>query len=164
MSMNVIESLRLVEVFNTLNDSELLQIANLCKVWRAPPNYRIFQEGDDGDELFIIQEGCVRVSITTRASDGTVQPATINMLYAGQSFGEMVLLDGVTRSATITSVDVCVLLVIKEHDFRNLCESNPRIGYAVMRNLAGDLAYKLRSSNLLLRGNIRWQQGELGRR
>jgi hypothetical protein len=32
-----------------------------------------------------------------------------------------------------------------------------------MRDLAGDLAYKLRSSNLLLRGNIRWQHDELGR-
>ena len=39
-----------------------------------------------------------------------------------------------------------------------------RDGYRVIRNLAQDLAYKLRSSNLLLRGNIRWQRGELGRR
>jgi len=36
-------------------------------------------------------------------------------------------------------------------------------GYVVIRNLAQDLAYKLRSSNLLLRGNIRWQRGELGK-
>jgi CRP-like cAMP-binding protein len=55
------------------------------------------------------------------------------------------------------------LIVIDDGDFRNLCESNPRIGYTVMRNLAQDLAYKLRSSNLLLRGDIRWQSGELGR-
>jgi hypothetical protein len=55
-------------------------------------------------------------------------------------------------------------LVIQEHDFANLCEANPRIGYCVMRNLAADLIYKLRSSNLLLRGNIRWRGDELSRR
>jgi CRP-like cAMP-binding protein len=86
------------------------------------------------------------------------------MLYGGQSFGEMVLLGGATRSATVTCVDACVFLVIKERDFASLCDRNPRIGYTVMRNMASDLSYKLRSSNLLLRGNIRWQAGELGRR
>jgi CRP-like cAMP-binding protein len=86
------------------------------------------------------------------------------MLYSGQSFGEMVLLDGVTRSATVVCVESCVLLVIKQKDFDALCDSNPRIGYRVMHNLACDVAYKLRSSNLLLRGQIRWQQDELGQR
>ena len=50
-----------------------------------------------------------------------------------------------------------------EPEFRQLCDANPRVGYVVIRNLAQDLAYKLRSSNLLLRGNIRWQRGELGK-
>jgi CRP-like cAMP-binding protein len=109
-------------------------------------------------------EGCVRVSLMTRSSQGSMTPSTINMLYSGQSFGEMVLLGGATRSATVACVDPCVFLVIQEREFAALCEKNPRIGYKVMRNLASDLSYKLRSSNLLLRGNIRWQAGELGRR
>jgi CRP-like cAMP-binding protein len=124
----------------------------------------IFKEGDDGNELFILHEGCVRVALNTRSSDGTVSPGTINMLYSGQSFGEMVLLGGATRSATITCVEPCTLLVLREPQFASLCESNPRIGFLVMRNLAMDLSYKLRSSNLLLRGNIRWQHGELGKK
>jgi CRP-like cAMP-binding protein len=163
MSNQVMESLRVVHIFNGLSDQELLQVANLCKVWRTPVGEIIFNEGEDGHELYIIQEGCVRVSIKTRGTDGTVSSGTINMLYMGQSFGEMVLLDGVTRSATVVSAEPCVLLVIQETDFEALCESNPRIGYRVMYNLACDVAYKLRSSNLLLRGTIRWQQGELGK-
>lgn len=86
------------------------------------------------------------------------------MLYAGQSFGEMALLGGAARSATVISVEACVLLVLNEKEFANLCENEPRIGFIVMRNLANDLSYKLRASNLLLRGNIRWQHGELGQR
>jgi CRP-like cAMP-binding protein len=164
MSSQVVESLRKVHIFADLTDSELLQLAGLCKVWRTSVGQPVFQEGEDGHELYIIQEGCVRVSIQTRRQDGSISPGTINMLYAGQSFGEMVLLDWVTRSATVVSVEPCVLLVIKQQDFDALCESNPRIGYRVMHNLACDVAYKLRSSNLLLRGQIRWQQDELGKR
>jgi CRP-like cAMP-binding protein len=164
MSANIVEHLRRVEIFGSLTDEDMLQLASLCRVQKTGANQAVFNEGDDGDELMIIMEGCVRVSLMTRSSQGAMTPSTINMLYSGQSFGEMVLLGGATRSATVTCVDPCVFLVIQEREFAALCEKNPRIGYKVMRNLASDLSYKLRSSNLLLRGNIRWQAGELGRR
>lgn len=164
MTNQVVEQLRRVELFGGLTDSELIQIAQICKLRKTPAGQVIFNEGDDSDELLIIHEGCVRVSLHTRSPEGGMAPSTINMLYGGQSFGEMALLGGATRSATVTSVDPCILLVINERAFAALCDAQPRIGYRVMRNMASDLAYKLRSSNLLLRGNIRWQQGELGRR
>lgn len=163
MSAKLIENLRKVEIFNGLNNNELLQVAEICKALKAPSGRTIFNEGDEGDSLYIILEGCVRVMITTRQADGSTGLSTINTLYEGQCFGEMVLLNGSTRSATIATVEPTTLLVIGEPDFRSLCETHPRIGYCVIRNLAQDLAYKLRSSNLLLRGNIRWRGGELGR-
>jgi CRP-like cAMP-binding protein len=159
----VIDNLRRVEIFNGLLDEELLKVAELCSAVRVPAGKTIFKEGDGGDELFIIHEGSVRVLINTRGSDGTFAPSTINMLYAGQCFGEMILLNNAARSATVVAVDPTTLIVLHEPPFRQLCDTNPRIGYVVIRNLAQDLAYKLRSSNLLLRGNIRWQQGELGK-
>lgn len=158
----MLDSLRRVQLFQGLDDQELLQIASVCKVWKVGVERVIFQEGDYGDQMFMIQEGRMRVSLNTKGGDGKLQQATINLLYAGQSFGELVLLDGTTRSATVTSMEPSVLLVLTQDDFVRLCEAHPRIGYRVMRQLAGDLAYKLRSSNLLLRGNIRWQQNELG--
>jgi CRP-like cAMP-binding protein len=159
----VIENLRRVQIFSRLDDNELLQLAAQCKVWKVAANHVIFREGDDGEQLFIIQEGRVRVSLNTRGHDGTPTQGTINTLNTGQSFGELVLLDGKTRTATVATLEPSVLLVLHEHDFARLCESNPRIGYRVMRDLAGDLAYKLRSSNLLLRGTFRWQHNELAR-
>lgn len=164
MSTQIVEHLRRVEIFGSLTDEDMLQLASLCRVQKMGAGQVAFNEGDDGDELMIIIEGCVRVSLITRSAQGEMNQSTINMLYSGQSFGEMVLLGGATRSATVTCVDPCVFLVIRERDFAALCDKNPRIGYKVMRNLASDLSYKLRSSNLLLRGNIRWQAGELGRR
>ncbi len=164
MSTRVIDNLRKAEILTGLNDDELLQVAQICKALRVSDGRTIFLEGDPGDELFIIHEGSVRVMINTRQHDGTMTLSTINMLYTGQSFGEMILLNGSVRSATINAAEPTTLIVLREPDFRQLCESNPRIGYVVILNLAHDLAYKLRSSNLLLRGNIRWQGGELGRK
>jgi CRP-like cAMP-binding protein len=164
MSDKILPHLRRVEIFNGLNDTELMQIAAICQARRAPAGTVIFNEGDDGNELFLIHSGCVKVMLNTRSADGNVAPGTINMLYGGQSFGEMVLLGGATRSATIVAMEDCTLVVIREGEFAALCEHFPRIGFVVMRSLAMDLAYKLRSSNLLLRGTIRWQRGELGKR
>jgi CRP/FNR family cyclic AMP-dependent transcriptional regulator len=151
----VIDNLRRAEIFAGLLDEELLKVADLCKALRVPASKAVFNEGDGGDELFIIHEGSVRVMINTRKPDGTFAPSTINMLYKGQCFGEMILLNSAVRSATVVAAEATTLIVIREPDFRRLCDANPRIGYVVIRNLAQDLAYKLRSSNLLLRGNIR---------
>ncbi|MFL5805005.1 MAG: cyclic nucleotide-binding domain-containing protein [Roseiflexaceae bacterium] len=151
----VIDNLRRVEIFAGLPDEELLKVADLCKAVRAPAGKAVFEEGDGGDELYIIHEGSVRVLINSRRPDGTFAPSTINMLYQGQCFGEMILLNSAVRSASVVAAEPTTLIVIREPDFRRLCDANPRIGYVVIRNLAQDLAYKLRSSNLLLRGNIR---------
>lgn len=163
MNSRAIEPLRKAEIFAGLSDDELALVAGVCQGLRAAGGRAIFQEGDEGDELYVIHEGSVRVLINTRLSDGSVVPSTINMLYPGQCFGELALLNSAIRSATVVAASPTTLIVMHEPDFRALCESNPRIGYLVMRNLAHDLAYKLRSSNLLLRGNIRWQRDELSR-
>jgi CRP-like cAMP-binding protein len=151
----VIDNLRRVEIFAGLLDEELLKVADLCKALRVPVNKAVFDEGDGGEELYIIHEGSVRVMINSRRPDGTFAPSTINMLYQGQCFGEMILLNSAVRSASVIAAEPTTLIVIREPDFRHLCDAEPRIGYVVIRNLAQDLAYKLRSSNLLLRGNIR---------
>ncbi|MBC8163915.1 MAG: cyclic nucleotide-binding domain-containing protein [Roseiflexaceae bacterium] len=159
----VIEHLRKAEIFGGLTDEELVQIAAVCRAIKAPADTTIFNEGDEGDELFVLLDGSVRVQIKTRTPEGSFATSTINSLYTGQCFGELVLLNNAHRSATIIAAEPSTLLVMRERDFRRVFESSPRIGYLVMRNLAQDLAFKLRSSNLLLRGNIRWQHGELGR-
>lgn len=159
----LIDHLRRVEIFNGLVDAELLKVAALCQGLKVAAGKAIFKEGDAGDELYIILDGCVRVMINTRSSDGSFAPSTINRLYPGQCFGEMILLNSAARSATVEAVDATTLIVMHEHDFRQLCEADPRIGYVVIRNIAQDLAFKLRSSNLLLRGQIRWQHDELGK-
>jgi CRP-like cAMP-binding protein len=164
MTTRVIENLRKAEVFAGLSDEELVQVAQICKALRVPAGRTLFNEGDDGDEMYVIHDGSVRVMINARAADGGVTPSTINTLHDGQCFGEVGLLSASLRTATVAAVDQTTLIVLREPDFRALCERSPRIGYLVMRNIAQDLVYKLNSSNLLLRGNIRWRGDELAGR
>lgn len=161
MTTDPMDSLRNVHIFRNLDNSDLILLARQCTFWKVAPGHVIFEEGDDGDRLYIIHDGTVQVAIATRRPDGQIAPSTINVLTKGQSFGEMVLLDGVTRSATVTALDPALLLVLRKVDFDRLCTDYPHIGYTIMRQIASDLAYKLRASNLLLRGQIRWQHNEL---
>jgi len=151
-----------VDIFRGLEEEELLEVAQICSARSYRKGEVVVEEDSEGDDLYIIHRGSVEVLIRTRTPEGDVRQTPIHNLWAGRSFGEMALLGGGRRSATVRCAEDCLLLVINRFDFDRLCERNPRIGYRVIRNIAEDLVYKLRSSSLLLRGQIKWQEGELG--
>jgi len=150
------------DIFKGLDSTDLLNIARICSARTYKKGDVIFEEDSEGDDLYVIHRGSVEVIIWTRTAEGENRQTVINTIWEGRSFGEMVLIGGGTRSATIRCAEDCMVLVINRYDFDRLCEQHPRIGYRVMRNIAEDLVYKLRSSSLLLRGQVKWQKGELG--
>ncbi len=158
----VVQALGRADLFKGLQPNELVEIARICSARSYRKGGVVFEEDSEGDELYIVHKGSVEVLIWVRSEDGVAHQAAINTIWEGRSFGEMVLIGGGTRMATIRCVEDTLLLVIKRYDFDRLCARNPRIGYQVMRNIAEDLVYKLRSSSLLMRGQVKWRQGELG--
>jgi CRP-like cAMP-binding protein len=70
----VIDNLRRAEIFAGLLDEELLKVPDLCKALRVAAGKAVFNEGDEGDELFIIHEGSVRVMINTRKPTAASRP------------------------------------------------------------------------------------------
>ena len=149
-SPRLMECLRNVELFRGLDDESLYRIALRCTILRMNTGHTVFEEGEDGHEMYIVHEGSVRVSI-----EHNHMSETINVIGSGQVFGEAVFMDGATRSASVITLEPTTLIVFSKEDFNALARLYPRIGYAIMRNVARELAYKLRSSTLLLRGNIR---------
>jgi CRP/FNR family cyclic AMP-dependent transcriptional regulator len=158
----VLNVLGRVGIFKGLEPGDLLSIARICSARSYKTGDIVFEEDSEGDDLYIIHKGSVAVLIWARTPEGEARQTVINTIWEGRSFGEMVLIGGGTRSATIRCAEDCLLLVVNRFDFDRLCDDNPRIGYRVMRNIAEDLVYKLRSSSLLLRGQVKWQGGELG--
>lgn len=136
------EILRGVELFDGLTEDDLEQVASLCQEREIEPGELLVKEGDRGDELFIITSGFVEVLLETP------RRVVVN-LGRGQITGEMALVDGGPRSATLRAIsEPTVVQVIHRSDFDNLCDSNTRLGYIVFRNLAADLSFKLRHRNL----------------
>ena len=136
-----------VELFEGLSDEELDSVLEICRQRAFKTGELITEQGQPGDELFVIQEGFVEVLHRESQSDTT--PKTVVNLGRGQIVGEMALVDHGRRSATVRAIsDETIMQVIQRDDFERLCESNHHLGFTVMRNIAADLSFKLRHSQL----------------
>lgn len=146
--MELKDTLHGVELFNGLMEAELDKICQISTHKEVHKGYAIAAQDEQGDDLFIITQGMVEVSISL----GDKEKVVVN-LGVGQIIGEMALVDGGRRSANVKAIsEPTHLEVIKRTDFDALCEQNTHLGYVVMRNLANDLSFKLRHRNLSARG------------
>lgn len=144
--MELREVLRGVMLFAGLTDDELNKVAELCEERQLNRADIIAEQGQPGDEMFIVTDGFVEVSI----AGGDESRVVVN-LGQGQIIGEMALIDRGPRSATVRAIsDPTIVQVIKRDDFNALCEKNTRIGYVVMKDIAADLSFKLRHRNLTI--------------
>lgn len=153
--MSHIAGNRLTEypLFQGLNDAELERVAAVVILREIPADTTIIQEGEEGDELYLLDDGIVDISktltiVTSKHDFGDRERSFIRLSGTDHCyFGEMVLFGKGERSATVRAVTDCRLLVIGNARFRDLCESEPRIGYIVVGNIARSLADNLRKTN-----------------
>jgi CRP-like cAMP-binding protein len=142
--VEIIDLLHGIELFDGLTEVDLEEVAVICKRRQLKKGEFLAKQGDIGKELFIVSDGLVEVSLHESET-----PHVVINLGSGQLIGEMSLVDRGPRSATVKAVhDPTIVQVIQYDDFKELCERNAQIGYRVMLNLAVDLSFKLRHSNL----------------
>lgn len=96
----------------------LRPVQTMVKTYK--PGEVVFEEGESGRELFIVQEGAV--GVYKNSPDGAVELARIEK---GAVIGEMSLLDNMPRSATVKAVEITKLLVINELIFQTALKSVP---------------------------------------
>jgi len=129
-------------LFSALNDVDAEAIIQLGSIVQHSDKQIIFQVGESGDHLLILLEGRVKVSLTS--ADG--KEAILSILESGDVMGEMALLDGEPRSATLTTMDACSFLVLWRKDFLPFLERNPQV---TLKLLIG-LSRRLRATNDLV--------------
>jgi CRP-like cAMP-binding protein len=88
----------------------------------------LFHEGDDGEDMYIIQSG--RVAIKKRVKDGDT---TLAVMEKGDFFGEMSILERLPRSATAEMVEEGDLIVISGETFGDMIKANPEIAVRMLR-------------------------------
>jgi CRP-like cAMP-binding protein len=129
------EFLSFVPIFSDLPEETLQKIEQIGSRKNYQKNEVVLMEEDAGTALFVIVNGKVKVS---RASnDG--REVILTILSESDFFGEMAILDGLTRSATCTAIDDSELFLIQRNDFLNLLREYPEISISLLQELTSRL-------------------------
>jgi CRP/FNR family cyclic AMP-dependent transcriptional regulator len=121
--MNAVELLARVPLLAGLSREELERISQVAVPRSFPKGARVFHEGDESDACYIVRSGEVRV--TREHSDG--RAITLATLGEGEIFGELAMLDGEVRSASVEALADTELLAVAARDMRGLLERNSEI-------------------------------------
>jgi CRP/FNR family transcriptional regulator, cyclic AMP receptor protein len=124
---DTIELLGRVPLFAELSEEELSRVASVAIPRSFPKGVRVFHEGDDSDACYVVRSGDLRV--TREHSDG--RAIALATLGSGDFFGELAMLDGGSRSASVETLADAELLALPAVDMRRVIAAH------------GDIAAKL---------------------
>lgn len=140
MDNNVVGLLKGVELFSELNEDQLVMLANLVVVQNFNRDETVVLEGDDSVQaLYLIASGSVQVYMT--GVDG--RETILSFLERGDFFGEMSLIDGEPRSASVRTVTDAQMMIIHRDSFLTLIRQTPEIAMALL----SEMSKRLRKAN-----------------
>jgi CRP-like cAMP-binding protein len=125
-----LELLRRVPLFELCTKRELQQIAGVADELDVPSGKSLTREGRNGYEFVVLVDGAAEVRRKTRV---------VNKLRSGDFFGEIALITGAPRTATVTTTAPSRVLVIAARDFRRLLRETPSMQMNVLEALAARL-------------------------
>ena len=140
------EQLRKVPLFSALSDDATTRLCGLLvsREYKAPR--RVFDAGEKGDAMYLIERGTVRIAVT----DADGHEVTLTELAEGDFFGEMALIDGMERSASATVTESARLAVLTRNDFVAFVASDTQVMLAML----AAMARRLRRTDNLLRHRV----------
>ena len=122
-----IDRLEEVNLLAGCSRRQLRAIAKISEVIEVPAGTVLARLGQPGEEFFLILDGSAHVEVSPRKR---------SRLGPGQYFGEMSLLDGGPRSATVAADTPLRLLVIKRRDFSTLLREAPDLTQSLLATLS----------------------------
>lgn len=134
------------ELFGEMSLADRRRVAERCTRRNVPARQVMFHQGDPGREMYIVVSGRLRVSAVSE--DG--KELSFFILHESHVFGELALLDGETRSGTVTTIGPCELLVLSQRDFQAMLREHQTIGLKLLSMLAG----KVRATTSLYESSV----------
>ena len=120
------ERLNGVPIFAPLSDEETEKLAKTAKTRIYAPGESIVRAGQEGNSMFVIVRGKVNVQIPENG-----QQKIVNTLGENDFFGEMSLLTGTNRTATVAAVEETEVLRIEKKALKSIFENNPRLVHSI---------------------------------
>lgn len=154
MQQSISTTLSLSEMFDNLTHTQLELVASICEQVGHKKGDVLFEENDSSDELYVISNGGVEILINPSfvGLEEGMDSIVLTEMRRGQVLGEVALVDQGLRTATArVSEDNTYLLRIPRKRLMLLCDTYPELGYKLMKNLAADLALKMRNTDLIVR-------------
>lgn len=123
-----------LELFAPLAPEQRERLARAAAPLFFDHGEKLVREGEDGDSLFVVDSG--QVLVTRAAESGDSQPLILAMLGPGECFGEMSLLTGAPRSATVTAEGGCEVLRLDATSVAPILAADPSVAESLSRLLA----------------------------
>jgi CRP-like cAMP-binding protein len=139
-----------ISLFAGLSEESLLELAENLEPLTLQEGEILFKKGDPGNALFIIREGWVKAYARNPRGEEVV----LNEFGPGESFGEMSLVDGRPRSATIQTMNPTRLLILRQESFLKILTQHPTFGLELLR----DISNKLRFAATYIQKVTEWSQ------
>jgi uncharacterized membrane protein len=141
-----LEALRSVPLFGALDDDAAKGLRDLLVIRDFPADALLFQLGDAGDAMYLIEGGRVRIFI--HDEDG--EDVTLAELSDGDFFGEMAIIDGKPRSANAIVIEDARLAVLSREDFLRFVRANVDVALEMVSAISD----RLRQTDRLLRQRV----------
>jgi CRP-like cAMP-binding protein len=108
-------------LFAGLPAAELDELANAAHFVQLEAGQLLFVKDEPGHQLYVVSRGVIRISSNSLDGKETI----LNLLRAGQMFGEVAVLDGQDRTSNATAHEATELLVLERRDLMGFLERNP---------------------------------------
>jgi CRP-like cAMP-binding protein len=126
-----VDALSRVDVFRALDAEKIDRLARRMRMIIYGPGEVVLRQGDPGDSLYVMRAGSVAVRLGLRGAEREV--ATLS---AGQFFGEMSLMTGESRSATVVAKSDCECYIVDKEAFQEILEERPELAGIISEILA----------------------------
>jgi CRP/FNR family transcriptional regulator, cyclic AMP receptor protein len=142
-----IELLQQMPIFGGIRTEILQTLLALCRVVSVPTNQLFFHEHDQGDSMFVLEMGKAAVLKAWRGQNYLLQ-----ILKAGDCFGEMAVMDHGPRSASVRAVEDCIAIRISAANLYELYGLDPKQFALIQMNMGREVCRRLREADNRLFG------------
>jgi len=125
-------------------------ILDRCKRRSVSPRTVIVSQGSGGRDMFIVDSGSLKVSVLS----GDGKEISFVVLRAGDYFGELSMIDGRKRSATVTAIESTELWVLEHSEYQQLLHDHPRTATRFLTRLLLTLADRIRATDELYQDSV----------
>jgi len=110
------------ELFEHDTNIEILQIIDVFKPQTFKREENVIVQGDEGDEFYVVEEGELSIHVSVDGNDGLKSKVKVGDYSKGSAFGELALIFGSPRAATITASTDCKLWSIERTAYRSVMQ------------------------------------------